>query len=94
MKFNEINKIETNSFVTVYKKTGTLSKMPLFAITKRSVIDYKKMTEKDLFIVVTRQGLLDYPVGGALVASYEGVENIHFKTFSTANSVFKFINSL
>ena len=93
MTLNEISEIELNSFITVYKKIGQLSNMPMFSITKRNSIDYKKMTENELFIVVTRQGLLDYPVGGALVASYEGKEDIHYKIFQDANSVFKFINN-
>jgi hypothetical protein len=55
-------------------------------------MQFKIMKERDLIVVVTREGLLKY-LGNAQYAFMSGVKNIHYKTFKNVESAIKFINS-
>lgn len=91
MTTQQINSIPENKIVSVSDKVGKLGNKPVAMIMKQTDIDYKKMTETEVFIVVTRQGILNY-WGNALVAAYEGKEGVDYMKFKTAIEVSKFLS--
>ncbi len=89
MTAQQINSISTTEIITISKKVGSLGSMPIVKILKMTDVDYREMTETEVFMVVTRQGILNYC--DTLVAAYEGKEGIDFIKFKTAVEVSEFL---
>ena len=76
----EIDLMPSDKIRTISKKVGNFGSSMLF----------KVMKEKDLIVVITREGLLTYH-GNAQYAFYSGVKNKHFRTFKNSKLASNYI---
>lgn len=86
ISLKEIEDLKDNHVVTFSNKAG-MSNVPKFQILK----NINRFTDETHYYVVTRQGILNY-FGNALIASYEGKENVDYFRFKNASQVYSFLN--
>jgi hypothetical protein len=85
MKTNKDYFENEKNIVTVYgDRCGSVNIPMLKAFTNDG---YKGRS----YVVVTRNGLLDYVIGGAQIAYYGGKKNVHYKEFATKKAANNFI---
>lgn len=88
MTTQEILNLTDSQIVNLSVKVGKLGKSTQMQVLKNT----SKFTDETFYYVVTRNGFLNFS-GNALIAIYEGKQNIDFVKFTTPEATAKFINN-
>jgi hypothetical protein len=88
MTTQEILNLTDSQIVNISVKIGKLGKSTQMQILRNT----SRLTDETFYYVVTREGFLNY-TGNALIAIYEGKENVDYKKFSNAEHTSKYITT-